>query len=119
MTSTVTPGLSPVAPSVYVPGNHAGRIAGDEIPTILQRGEGVSTAGQMEALGFQHGALASLSSALGAASAERMAPPADIAGSSDGSKSARSARDSPSASTSTLTIDSRITRRASQTSHPR
>ena len=61
---------------------HTSGIASDEIPTILQRGEGVFTVGQMEALGFQHSALASLASALSAASAERLAPPADLAGSS-------------------------------------
>lgn len=42
-----------VSPGVFAgaPRFHSGGIAGDEVPTILQKGEGVFTEGQMKALG--------------------------------------------------------------------
>lgn len=46
-------GMRFVPPAVFegAPRYHFGGIAGDEVPTILQRGEGVFTRGQMAALG--------------------------------------------------------------------
>ena len=63
------------------PRYHTGGIAGNEIPAILQQGEGVFTKGQMQALGAQGAAFASLSQMVGRIASARLAPPSSVASS--------------------------------------
>ncbi|QKE90866.1 tape measure protein [Lichenicola cladoniae] len=65
------------------PRYHTDGIVGGEVPAILQKGEGVFTAGQMEAIGSQAASMAALSQVVSAFSASRMTPPSDL-GSSHG-----------------------------------
>lgn len=57
---------------------HTGGLAGNEVPTILQRGEGVFTKGQMAALGMQANTMSSMASAVANISQAQTAAPSDV-----------------------------------------